>query len=87
MFDTLFHELPWQQESNVYDGKPYVQPRMTTWFGDLPYRYSGITQARNSNVSPFNVLATPSLSMLLMANAAVNYLRNRNTLRESLHLE
>lgn len=50
MFDTLFHELPWRQKTNSYDGKPYLEPRMTAWYGEMPYSYSRITQEANPEV-------------------------------------
>lgn len=52
MFDTLFHELPWRQKTNSYDGKPYLEPRMTAWYGEMPYSYSRITQEANPEFHP-----------------------------------
>ncbi|XP_046342891.2 alpha-ketoglutarate-dependent dioxygenase alkB homolog 3-like [Haliotis rufescens] len=43
MFDQLFEECPWRQRSDSYNGEQYLQPRLTAWFGDLPYSYSGVT--------------------------------------------
>ena len=34
---------PWEQRELVVFGKPVLQPRLMSWAGDLPYRYSGQT--------------------------------------------
>ena len=44
-FNALMHELDWAQESITVYGRPYKMPRLTTWMGDVPYRYSGLTHA------------------------------------------
>jgi alkylated DNA repair dioxygenase AlkB len=45
-YDTLLQALtddtPWRQEEITVYGKPYLQPRLSAWYGDLAYRYSGI---------------------------------------------
>ncbi|XP_041351819.1 alpha-ketoglutarate-dependent dioxygenase alkB homolog 3-like [Gigantopelta aegis] len=41
LFTELFHECPWHQRSDLKNGVSYIQPRLTAWFGDLPYSYSG----------------------------------------------
>lgn len=50
MFDQLFEECPWRQRSDSYNGEQYLQPRLTAWFGDLPYSYSGVTLDVNKDV-------------------------------------
>ena len=55
IFEQLYAELPWQQRIAFKNGEEYLQPRMTAWFGDLPYVYSGITQERNPQVSEYIV--------------------------------
>jgi alkylated DNA repair dioxygenase AlkB len=42
---TLLHEIAWRQETIVLWGKPYLQPRLSAWYGDPDsrYRYSGMT--------------------------------------------
>ncbi|XP_013379464.1 alpha-ketoglutarate-dependent dioxygenase alkB homolog 3 [Lingula anatina] len=53
MFDELYHELPWRQRNDLkINGESYAQPRLTAWFGDLPYSYSGLTWDPNPNWSP-----------------------------------
>ena len=45
--DALLQELiettDWRQETITVYGKAYRQPRLSAWFGDCSYRYSGIT--------------------------------------------
>lgn len=43
IFDELLNTLPWRQETVVDGDETYQQPRMTAWFGDLPYSYSGVS--------------------------------------------
>ncbi len=44
--DSLLLELieatEWRQEEITVYGKPYLQPRLSAWHGDLSYSYSGI---------------------------------------------
>lgn len=53
LYDQMYHEFPWKQRSDVRDGVQYLQPRLTAWFGDLPYSYSGVTLAPNTDWLPF----------------------------------
>ena len=34
---------PWSQQQITVYGKSYLQPRLSAWYGDLNYSYSGIT--------------------------------------------
>jgi len=38
----LIGDTAWRQEQITVYGKPYLQPRLSAWFGDLGYGYSGI---------------------------------------------
>jgi alkylated DNA repair dioxygenase AlkB len=38
----LLMETPWRQESVVVYGKRHVQPRLTAWYGEASYTYSGL---------------------------------------------
>jgi len=38
----LIETCPWRQERITVYGKPYLQPRLSAWYGDVSYRYSGI---------------------------------------------
>jgi alkylated DNA repair dioxygenase AlkB len=39
---TLIGTMPWQVETARIFGRELAVPRMTAWFGDAAYRYSGI---------------------------------------------
>jgi alkylated DNA repair dioxygenase AlkB len=39
---TLIEDIPWRVETARLFGREMVVPRMTAWFGDAAYRYSGI---------------------------------------------
>jgi alkylated DNA repair dioxygenase AlkB len=41
-YQTLLKEVEWKQEPIVIFGKKVPQPRLTAWFGDADYRYSGL---------------------------------------------
>lgn len=51
IFDELFHNLPWKQRSDVKNGIEYLQPRLTAWYGDVSYSYSGLTHEPDEGVS------------------------------------
>jgi len=38
----LRDETPWRQDSIVLFGKQHLQPRLTAWYGDASYTYSGL---------------------------------------------
>lgn len=42
-FNVLLNEIEWKQEPIKIFGKEVMQPRLTAWYGDKPYTYSGIT--------------------------------------------
>lgn len=41
--ETLRHGEPWQRREIVLFGRRIEQPRLVSWGGELPYRYSGQT--------------------------------------------
>lgn len=45
-YDSLLRQLiestEWRQDKITVYGKPYLQPRLSAWHGDLGYSYSGI---------------------------------------------
>ena len=45
MLRRLIADTPWRAETVMVWGKQHLQPRLTAWFGDAPYRYSGLTLA------------------------------------------
>lgn len=42
-FESLLKEVPWKHEPIKIFGKEVMQPRLTAWYGDKEYSYSGIT--------------------------------------------
>lgn len=42
LFDELIASIPWEQKTITLYGKARPVPRLTCWFGDAPYSYSGI---------------------------------------------
>ncbi|XP_033823984.1 alpha-ketoglutarate-dependent dioxygenase alkB homolog 3 [Periophthalmus magnuspinnatus] len=60
MFSKLLHELPWSQKTNYRLGEAYEEPRLTCWFGDLPYTYSHSTMNANTQW-PSELLSLRSL--------------------------
>ncbi|XP_020492095.1 alpha-ketoglutarate-dependent dioxygenase alkB homolog 3 [Labrus bergylta] len=52
MFSKLLAELPWSQKTNFRQGEAYDEPRMTCWYGELPYTYARSTMAPNSEWHP-----------------------------------
>jgi alkylated DNA repair dioxygenase AlkB len=45
VFERLLIETPWREESVVVYGKRHLQPRLTAWYGDASYTYSGLRLA------------------------------------------
>ncbi|KAM8891714.1 alpha-ketoglutarate-dependent dioxygenase alkB homolog 3 isoform 2-T2 [Spinachia spinachia] len=52
MFSKLLAELPWSQKTNYRQGDAYEEPRLTCWFGALPYTYARSTLAANTQWHP-----------------------------------
>lgn len=52
IFTKLLAELPWSQKTNYRQGDAYEEPRLTCWFGELPYTYARSTLAPNTQWSP-----------------------------------
>ncbi|XP_054633689.1 alpha-ketoglutarate-dependent dioxygenase alkB homolog 3 isoform X3 [Dunckerocampus dactyliophorus] len=52
MFSKLLAELPWSQKTNIRQGEAYMEPRLTCWFGELPYTYARSTMAANTKWHP-----------------------------------
>jgi alkylated DNA repair dioxygenase AlkB len=42
LLDTLIESTPWRQQQIKVYGKKYLQPRLSAWYGDEAYSYSGI---------------------------------------------
>ncbi|XP_049579703.1 alpha-ketoglutarate-dependent dioxygenase alkB homolog 3 [Syngnathus scovelli] len=52
MFAKLLAELPWSQKTNFRQDEAYEEPRLTCWFGELPYTYARSTMAANTKWHP-----------------------------------
>jgi alkylated DNA repair dioxygenase AlkB len=39
----LIRDTPWRQDSVVVYGKRHLQPRLSAWYGEASYTYSGLT--------------------------------------------
>jgi len=42
ILSRLLAETPWRQDSIVLFGQRHLQPRLTAWYGDASYTYSGL---------------------------------------------
>ncbi|KAJ8343186.1 hypothetical protein SKAU_G00305150 [Synaphobranchus kaupii] len=52
VFSQLLAQLPWAQKTNFKQGQAYEEPRLTCWYGELPYTYSNSTMQPNSQWPP-----------------------------------
>ncbi|XP_012510786.1 PREDICTED: alpha-ketoglutarate-dependent dioxygenase alkB homolog 3 isoform X2 [Propithecus coquereli] len=52
----LCQDVPWKQRTGIREDITYQQPRLTAWYGELPYTYSRITMEPNPHWHP--VLST-----------------------------
>lgn len=41
-FESLLEQLDWRQEHAQFFGRRVPLPRLTAWYGQVPYRYSGV---------------------------------------------
>lgn len=44
-YATLRSAVEWAQREVTVYGKVYPQPRLTRWYGEVPYKYSGLSWA------------------------------------------
>ncbi|XP_048339721.1 alpha-ketoglutarate-dependent dioxygenase alkB homolog 3 isoform X2 [Sphaerodactylus townsendi] len=49
MFEQLLQEVPWRQRTHIKQDLSYEEPRLTAWYGELPYTYSWLTLQPNPN--------------------------------------
>ncbi|XP_010149528.1 PREDICTED: alpha-ketoglutarate-dependent dioxygenase alkB homolog 3-like, partial [Eurypyga helias] len=47
MFEQLLQDIPWGQRTHIRQGVSFEEPRLTSWYGELPYTYSRITMQPN----------------------------------------
>ncbi|KAJ7416906.1 hypothetical protein WISP_67597 [Willisornis vidua] len=52
MFEQLLQDIPWGQRTHIRQGVSFEEPRLTSWYGKLPYTYSRITMQPNPNWHP-----------------------------------
>ncbi|PWA24553.1 hypothetical protein CCH79_00011785, partial [Gambusia affinis] len=55
MLSKLLAELRWSQKTNYRLGEAYEEPRLTCWYGELPYTYARSTMAANTQWHPLLV--------------------------------
>lgn len=79
IFDDLVKQLPWRQQINKKEGRDeFYEPRLTAWFGDFPYRYSGVVQEPTS-WSPIMAMLKDRVEVLVgqsFNSCLANYYRN-----------
>ncbi|XP_077914270.1 alpha-ketoglutarate-dependent dioxygenase alkB homolog 3 isoform X3 [Halichoerus grypus] len=52
ILQQLCEVVPWKQRTGIRDDVTYKQPRLTAWYGELPYTYSRITMEPNPHWHP-----------------------------------
>ncbi|XP_068049830.1 alpha-ketoglutarate-dependent dioxygenase alkB homolog 3 [Anomalospiza imberbis] len=52
MFEQLLQDIPWGQRTHIRQEISFEEPRLTSWYGELPYTYSRITMQPNPNWHP-----------------------------------
>ncbi|XP_034031704.1 alpha-ketoglutarate-dependent dioxygenase alkB homolog 3 isoform X3 [Thalassophryne amazonica] len=64
IFSKLLAELPWSQKTNYRQGEAYDEPRLTCWFGELPYTYAHSTMAANAQWHPLLITLRESVEQV-----------------------
>ncbi|XP_011605361.1 alpha-ketoglutarate-dependent dioxygenase alkB homolog 3 isoform X1 [Takifugu rubripes] len=52
IYSKLLAELPWSQKTNYRHGEAYEEPRLTCWYGALPYTYARSSLTSNTQWHP-----------------------------------
>nr|XP_011722459.1 alpha-ketoglutarate-dependent dioxygenase alkB homolog 3 isoform X1 [Macaca nemestrina]XP_011722461.1 alpha-ketoglutarate-dependent dioxygenase alkB homolog 3 isoform X1 [Macaca nemestrina] len=52
ILEQLCQDVPWKQRTGIREDITYQQPRLTAWYGELPYTYSRITMEPNPHWHP-----------------------------------
>ncbi|XP_073072542.1 alpha-ketoglutarate-dependent dioxygenase alkB homolog 3 isoform X4 [Manis javanica] len=52
VLEELCQDIPWKQRTGIRENVTYQQPRLTAWYGELPYTYSGVTVEANPHWLP-----------------------------------
>ncbi len=58
LFDKLVASIPWEQKTITFYGKVRPVPRLTCWFGDVAYSYSGIVNLPQAWTADLDSLRT-----------------------------
>ncbi|NQV98645.1 MAG: alpha-ketoglutarate-dependent dioxygenase AlkB [Rhodospirillales bacterium] len=56
IFSRLMAEIDWQQETLFLFGRSLATPRLTAWYGDAAYTYSGIEHPSRAWLAPLSEL-------------------------------
>ncbi|XP_025947463.1 alpha-ketoglutarate-dependent dioxygenase alkB homolog 3 isoform X1 [Apteryx rowi] len=52
IFEQLLQDIPWGQRTHIRQEISFEEPRLTSWYGELPYTYSRLTMQPNPNWHP-----------------------------------
>ncbi|EPY81496.1 alpha-ketoglutarate-dependent dioxygenase alkB 3-like protein [Camelus ferus] len=52
VLEQLCRDVPWKQRTGIREDVTYQQPRLTAWYGELPYTYSRVTMEPNPHWHP-----------------------------------
>ena len=83
-YDSLLQQLidttDWRQEQITVYGKPYLQPRLCAWHGDLSYSYSGIRLEPQPWTTTLLAIKArvEALSCIQFNSVLLNYYRDQN---------
>ncbi|MDH3537197.1 MAG: alpha-ketoglutarate-dependent dioxygenase AlkB, partial [Gammaproteobacteria bacterium] len=80
LLQQLIEETDWRQERITVYGKPYLQPRLSAWYGDLAYSYSGIRLEPSPWTPTLRQIRKriEALTRLRFNSVLLNYYRDEN---------
>ena len=80
LLEKLIESTEWRQERITVYGKPYLQPRLSAWYGDLSYAYSGINMQPQPWTPLLNEIRSGIESLLghSFNSVLLNYYRDEN---------
>jgi alkylated DNA repair dioxygenase AlkB len=79
-FTSLKNNINWKHEPIKIFGKEVMQPRLTAWYGDAEYSYSGITMQPNAWTETLLQIKTKieTIAGVTFNSALLNQYRNEN---------
>ncbi|WP_461536519.1 alpha-ketoglutarate-dependent dioxygenase AlkB family protein [Spongorhabdus nitratireducens] len=79
-YTELVNHIDWQQETIRMFGKTHLVPRLTAYYGELPYRYSGVEHPARIFPEPLNNIRAQveQLSGFNFNAVLCNFYRNGN---------